>query len=79
MSRARGTFYIRKGVDRQAGVEKKLEDWSKLGADGLLTGCGIIEGSRRRARARRKWWWRWLRHLMKGLRKMRRFRESFYY
>ncbi|KAE9365286.1 hypothetical protein N431DRAFT_430788 [Stipitochalara longipes BDJ] len=53
LSRTRGTFYLRKGVDRQAGVEKKLEDWSNWELIVLLTGCGIIEGSRRRARARR--------------------------
>jgi hypothetical protein len=52
-SRTRGTFYLRRGVDRQAGVEKKLEDWSNWELMVLLTGCGIIEGSRRRARARR--------------------------
>jgi hypothetical protein len=52
-SRTRGTFSLRKGVDRQAGVEKKLEDWSNWDLMVLLTGCGIIEGSRRRARARR--------------------------
>ncbi len=53
LSRTRGTFYLRKGVDREAGVEKKLEDWSNWELMVLLTGCGIIEGSRRRARARR--------------------------
>jgi len=53
LSRLRGTFYLKKGVDRQAGVEKKLEDWSNWELMVLLTGCGIIEGSRRRARARR--------------------------
>jgi hypothetical protein len=52
-SRTRGTFSLRRGVDRQAGVEKKLEDWSNWELMVLLTGCGIIEGSRRRARARR--------------------------
>jgi hypothetical protein len=53
LTKRRGTFYLRKGVDRQAGVEKKLEDWSNWELMVLLTGCGIIEGSRRRARARR--------------------------
>ncbi|KAN0089349.1 hypothetical protein V8E51_019609 [Hyaloscypha variabilis] len=53
LSRTRGTFYLRRGVDREAGVEKKLEDWSNWELMVLLTGCGIIEGSRRRARARR--------------------------
>jgi hypothetical protein len=53
LSSKRGTFYLRRGVDRQAGVEKKLEDWSNWELMVLLTGCGIIEASRRRARARR--------------------------
>jgi hypothetical protein len=53
LSRTRGTFYVRRGVDRQAGVEKKLEDWSNWELMVLLTACGIIEGARRRARARR--------------------------
>ena len=52
-STKRGTFYLRRGLDKQAGVEKKLEDWSNWELMVLLTGCGIIEGSRRRARARR--------------------------
>ena len=53
LSKSRGTFYLRRGVDREAGVEKKLEDWSNWELMVLLTGCGIIEGARRRARARR--------------------------
>ena len=53
LSRTRGTFHLRKGVDRQPGVEKKLEDWSNWELMVLLTASGIIEGARRRARARR--------------------------
>jgi len=65
-----GTFLYKEGVDRQGG------GWKKKFGDGvigslmvLLTGCGIIEGSRRRARARRSGGGGGLRHLMKGLRK----------
>jgi len=53
LTRLRGSFYLKKGVHRQSGVEKKLEDWSNWELMVLLTGCGIIEGARRRARARR--------------------------
>ena len=53
LSRTRGTFYLRRGVYGESGVEKKLEDWSNWELMVLLTGCGIIEGSRRRARSRR--------------------------
>jgi hypothetical protein len=52
-TKQRGAFFIRKGMTRESGVEKKLEDWSNWELMILLTGCGIIEGARRRARARR--------------------------
>lgn len=53
LTKMRGTFYIRKGVASASGAEKKLEDWSNWELMVLLTACGIIEGARRRARARR--------------------------
>lgn len=53
----RGMFYLRKGgegVGGSAGGESKEDDvWGDWEIAVLLTGLGIIEGSRRRARQRR--------------------------
>jgi hypothetical protein len=49
-SRVRGTFYVMRGVHGRSDDEK-WDDWEVMV---LLTGCGIIEASRRRARARRR-------------------------
>ena len=51
----RGVFYLRRGgVGASGSGGKENEDWwGDWEVACLLTGCGIIEGSRRRARQRR--------------------------
>lgn len=56
MTKMRGTFFIKRDVDvdlveeKSSAKEKEWNDWELVV---LLSACGIIEASRRRARARR--------------------------
>ena len=64
VSRKRGTFWIRKGgagfsdargrLDYGASSSSSAVEWGDWETMVLLTGCGIIEASRRRARQRRR-------------------------
>ena len=47
----RGTFFLRKreGAEEEEDMEREMGDWEHVV---LLTGCGVLEASRRRARQR---------------------------